>query len=276
MNVCLGRGADAAPGDRVAERVALKADEFQGLPDRGAGRHLVAALQAREQGGRCRGRVARHGDPRQRGHVAVRGSRADAERAERGPGRDGGADAMRQAAFCAANHWVILLGVCGRRLMLGLHGLLRRAAGRSLCRAHAAKVTAVQANRISPPFVWAYVFAGDGPAKGVRRFRTPSSPRPGPGRSYRCDPACSRGNNCGMKRSTHEHQPWGQHPRHNPITRCRARAGFTAARAHCPCVRSAAGHVDPTGADSRVAARRADRPTRRPATPLTRPDDEAR
>jgi len=61
--VCPGRGADAAPGDRVGQRAALQADEFQGLPGRCAGRHLVAALQARDQGGRCGGRVARHGDP---------------------------------------------------------------------------------------------------------------------------------------------------------------------------------------------------------------------
>ena len=64
VDVCLGRRADTAPRDRVAERVALNADQFQGLPVRSAGRHLVAALQARDQDGGCSGRVARHGDPR--------------------------------------------------------------------------------------------------------------------------------------------------------------------------------------------------------------------
>ena len=45
VDVRLGRGADAAPGDRVGECVALKADEFQGLPGRCACGRLVAALR---------------------------------------------------------------------------------------------------------------------------------------------------------------------------------------------------------------------------------------
>ena len=70
VDVCLGRGADAAPPDRVGQRVALDADQFQGLPGRSAAGHLVAALEAGDQDGGGSGRVARHGDPRRRCHVA--------------------------------------------------------------------------------------------------------------------------------------------------------------------------------------------------------------